>query len=100
MRNAVAVHRIRKKPCPYCRKRLQAKSKGQWRNNLARHLENCAPYQREWISMICRFISAVFERSIDLLPVQAGELIKPSDYLTAASKKQEVETLERLYKES
>ena len=84
---------VRKKPCPYCTKRLQAKSKGQWRNNLARHLQNCPPYQRETIGMMTRFWLEVAEHFLGLKPAQ-------TDYIAAATKQQEVEALERLYKES
>lgn len=40
---------VHKKACPYCGKKLQAKSKRRWRNNLARHLDGgtCLPYEAE-----------------------------------------------------
>jgi hypothetical protein len=85
--------RVRKKPCPYCGKRLQAASKGRWRNNLARHLQNCAPHQREWISMTEHLMFAMVEHLLGVKP-------SSTDYVAAAKKNSEVEALERLYKES
>ncbi len=53
---------VRKKPCPYCGKKLQAKNKLKWRNNLARHLANaCPPYERETIGFMNRIVFEMIE---------------------------------------
>ena len=40
------------------------------------------------------------QRFSDFMPIRAGELVKPGDYLASASKKQEVEALETLWENS
>jgi hypothetical protein len=85
--------RVRKKACPYCGKRLQAKSKGQWRNNLARHLGNtCAEYARQNINRYTELVTELIKWFLPRAPAGAG------DYLAAQNKKAEVSELERLAK--
>ncbi len=84
---------VRKKPCPYCTELLQAKSKGQWRKNLARHLANCAPYQRQTMDLMTIFLTEMVKCLLSLETAKA-------DYMAAVTKKQDVGTLEHLYKES
>jgi hypothetical protein len=83
---------MRKKPCPYCGKKLQAPNKLKWHNNLARHLQNCAPYQRELISMCTRFI---FEALTHFMQQAIGT--DGSGYQKTANAKAEIEALERMY---
>lgn len=88
----------RKKPCPYCEKRLAASSKGKWRRNLARHLSNCLPYQRETMGMMTRF---VLEAVVKMLPQGAlpvGSFYQSPPMGIAPNVRAEVEALERLHK--
>ncbi len=80
---------VRKRPCPYCGKKLQAKSKHRWRNNLARHLANtCQPYQREHIGMMTKMIGEVIQWAI------TGQLPRRED---PAAKAKDVAELQRLF---
>jgi hypothetical protein len=81
---------VRRKPCPYCGKKLQAASKTKWRNNLARHLANCAPHQREWISMYERFVLEMLSKVIPPQQVERPMIDR------SPNAKAEVEALERL----
>jgi hypothetical protein len=114
MRGTVAVYKLRKKRCPYCEKWLRAQSKRRWRNNLARHLQNCLPFQREWISMVCRFVFEFLGQFPELMSVQPSSLIEPRDHskadlprshtpnpaFSSATKKREVEALEKIWENS
>jgi hypothetical protein len=82
---------VRRKPCPYCGKKLQAANKVKWRNNLARHLANCAPHQREWISMCERFVFEALSKW--MIPPQQ---CSPPALGISPNAKAEVEALERL----
>jgi hypothetical protein len=54
--------KIRKRPCPYCGKKLQYPNKLKGRNNMARHLANtCLPYQRELMGICTRILERLFE---------------------------------------
>lgn len=90
---------VRKKPCPYCGKKLQAANKLKWRNNLARHLANCAPHQREWIAMYQRFVLEVLGK---LIPEAMNGAMFPTNLMpsigVSPNTKAEVEALERLVK--
>ena len=95
-----AAAKIRKKPCPYCGKKLQAANKLKWRNNLARHLVNCAPHQREWIGMCGRFLFemlGMFMREGFASRGSLGDMPLPA-VSVSPNAKAEVEALERLAK--
>lgn len=83
--------KIRKKPCAWCGKRLQAPGKLKWRNNLARHLQNCAPWQREWMSMTMHMVTSLVEHCV------GATSPLPGDYQQAGNRHAEVQELERLY---
>ena len=54
--------RVRKKPCPYCQKKLKHTSKTKWRVNLARHLANtCQAYQCKQIEIATRMMWSMVE---------------------------------------
>jgi hypothetical protein len=99
----VGANSVRKKPCPYCGKKLQAKNKLKWRNNLARHLANaCAPFQREQLGtfsrIACQLLADYMPGSFPVpqLPAACGPYPQPqAEYPTKA--KPAVDELERLY---
>jgi hypothetical protein len=93
-----AAAAVRKKPCPYCGKKLQAANKLKWRNNLARHLANCAPHQREWIGMTQRFVLEVLTHFVKQGFVPVGSLADTPTLSVSPNVKAEVEALERLHK--
>lgn len=95
-----AKRAIRRKPCPYCEKRLVASTKAKFRYNLARHLRGCTAAQRHWIDQVTKW-------ALDFLAhhgiVPAGEfaaeflpIIPPVD--VQANAKRDIEELERLAK--
>jgi hypothetical protein len=88
--------KIRKKPCPYCGKKLQAANKLKWRNNLARHLGNaCPPYEREIIRMGLRMLEGV--AILALTEMNPGfEFKRPEQF---QKERQEIQELEALYKQ-
>ncbi len=71
---------VRKKPCPYCAKKLQAANKLKWRNNLSRHLSGgtCKQYEQERVSMAMRATNAILSAFglTDFL-VQLGSDVQP-----------------------
>lgn len=85
---------MKKKPCPYCGKRLKATSKGRWRNNLARHLESCQPYNIEML----RMTGGVVNKLIDLFFLSPAQ--STGGYIKSAQASTEVRELERMYQES
>lgn len=88
---------VRKKPCPFCQKKLQAVSKHKWRNNLARHLaRTCQAYQREQIMMFSRLVCHIIDRYTPFAAQNPGfGRFAPS--LAPTNRKAEVEELERMF---
>ncbi len=80
---------IRKRPCPYCGKKLQYPNKLKGRNNLARHLANaCAPFQRETMGMYNRILERLFEMMIGNPPPRFEDPL---------AKQKDVDELQRLF---
>ena len=88
---------VRKKSCPYCKKKLQAKSKGQWSNNLARHLARgtCIPYEQihkpRQMAYMANFIGGFLGA---IASAHFGALVVPT---TDPKAKREIDELEGLY---
>lgn len=54
------TRRVPKKPCPYCGKKLEARNKRKFHNNLARHLSRtCAPFQREHMAQMLTIVNSL-----------------------------------------
>jgi len=89
--------KVRKKPCPYCGKKLQCKSKGRWRNNLARHFSNaCPPYEKRIIEMGLRLFESVAEFALTgNVPSFHLPDFKSPDQI--AKEQREVQELKKLY---
>jgi hypothetical protein len=97
--------KIKKRPCPYCQKKLQAPTKHKWRINLAQHLSRtCQAWQREQLGLTMRIILEHLQKyfpndaaSWTLPGFGLDQQLAPSGYPAAACKKAEVESLERLF---
>jgi hypothetical protein len=50
---------IRKKPCPYCGKLLEAPDKRRFHNHLARHATHCPPYRLEHMRQMLDIIKSM-----------------------------------------
>lgn len=89
---------VRKKPCPYCQKKLVATTKGKWRYNLARHLVNtCQPYQRRNIELMTMTICKLLEAFLPAGMTAPGFGSVPG-YLQVLNARAEISELERIAK--
>lgn len=98
----VEAHAGRKKPCPYCGKKLQCVNRHKWRNNLARHLGNaCPPYEKEVIQMSLRLmgslVGSIAEYAVTgkLSEFRSPDFKSPEQILKEQS---EIKALEALFK--
>ena len=88
----------RKRPCPYCQKKLTAKTRRNWHVNLARHLANtCQPYQRQHLSLMLQTVWRLLDA---FLPagMTRPTLANTDGYVTALKARAEISELERLAK--
>lgn len=86
--------RVRKRPCPYCGKRLIATTKGKWRRNLAQHHAHCEPGKAHWRQLALQEVPFILSTMMAILGVPPMPLKVQAE---CAKDARDVSELERLY---
>jgi hypothetical protein len=94
----MATTKVRKKPCPYCKKPLQAQTMLKWENNLDRHLDRGACVEYEAQKPLIMNATAHFLGGLVGL---VGAMMAGNSPLLAAMRtpedRKEIEELKKLY---